>query len=90
VDFPLVQLDAFVESRLESNSVAVMPLAAWLDDAVLQRVASQGSNLSETAFVVDSLPAEAPTDLTRVSRRTPAVVHTGRSKWTSAFAQQLP
>jgi PhzF family phenazine biosynthesis protein len=59
VDVPLVQIDAFAECPLEGNPAAVMPLADWLDDTVMQRVALE-NNLSETAFVVDRLPADAP------------------------------
>ncbi|HVF94417.1 MAG TPA: PhzF family phenazine biosynthesis protein [Sphingomonas sp.] len=45
------QVDAFAEEPFTGNPAAVMPLAAWLDDAVLQRIAEE-NNLSETAFIV--------------------------------------
>lgn len=48
---PFAQIDAFASKPFEGNPAAVMPLAAWLDDAVLQRIA-QENNLSETAFLV--------------------------------------
>ena len=48
---PLVQIDAFAETLFEGNPAAVMPLASWLSDDVLQRIALE-NNLSETAFLV--------------------------------------
>jgi PhzF family phenazine biosynthesis protein len=47
----ITQIDAFADKPFEGNPAAVMPLAAWLDDAVLQKIAAE-NNLSETAFVV--------------------------------------
>lgn len=55
---PLLQIDAFADRLLEGNPAAVMPLPRWLGDAVLQRVAAE-NNLSETAFVVPGVPADA-------------------------------
>ena len=48
---PFAQIDAFASAPFEGNPAAVMPLTAWLDDDVLQRIASE-NNLSETAFIV--------------------------------------
>jgi len=48
---PIVQIDAFASKPFEGNPAAVMPLAAWLDDEVLQAIAAE-NNLSETAFLV--------------------------------------
>jgi len=48
---PFAQIDAFAESAFAGNPAAVMPLAHWLDDGVLQAIA-QENNLSETAFLV--------------------------------------
>ena len=48
---PFVQVDAFAASPFEGNPAAVMPLAAWLDDATLQAIAAE-NNLAETAFIV--------------------------------------
>ena len=48
---PLVQIDAFARRPFEGNPAAVMPLAAWLADDVLQAIAAE-NNLSETAFLV--------------------------------------
>lgn len=48
---PFVQIDAFASKPFEGNPAAVMPLAAWLEDDVLQAIAAE-NNLSETAFLV--------------------------------------
>jgi len=50
---PFFQVDAFAERPLTGNPAAVMPLERWLDDALLQAIASE-NNLSETAFTVPS------------------------------------
>jgi PhzF family phenazine biosynthesis protein len=44
-------VDAFTNKAFAGNPAAVCPLAAWLDDGLLQAVASE-NNLSETAFFV--------------------------------------
>jgi len=51
VRLAFAQIDAFAASPFEGNPAAVMPLSAWLDDSVLQNIASE-NNLSETAFLV--------------------------------------
>jgi PhzF family phenazine biosynthesis protein len=51
VTFPIYQVDAFAEAVFTGNPAAVMPLAKWLDDKVLQAIAME-NNLSETAFFV--------------------------------------
>jgi PhzF family phenazine biosynthesis protein len=48
---PIVQIDAFASEAFKGNPAAVMPLAAWLDDGVLQAIAAE-NNLSETAFLL--------------------------------------
>jgi PhzF family phenazine biosynthesis protein len=48
---PLLQIDAFADRPFTGNPAAVMPLDAWLDDDLLQRIAAE-NNLSETAFLV--------------------------------------
>lgn len=48
---PFAQIDAFAETAFTGNPAAVMPLASWLADDVLQAIASE-NNLSETAFIV--------------------------------------
>ena len=50
---PFFQVDAFAEKPLTGNPAAVMPLDKWLDDAVMQAIATE-NNLSETAFTVAS------------------------------------
>jgi PhzF family phenazine biosynthesis protein len=45
------QIDAFAQNVFQGNPAAVCPLQHWLDDAVLQAIASE-NNLSETAFFV--------------------------------------
>ena len=45
------QVDAFADAPFTGNPAAVMPLDAWLDDALLQSIAAE-NNLSETAFTV--------------------------------------
>lgn len=49
----IYQVDAFASKVFEGNPAAVCPLAAWLDDALMQRI-GQENNLSETAFFVPS------------------------------------
>ncbi|TPG17543.1 PhzF family phenazine biosynthesis protein [Sphingomonas koreensis] len=49
IDF--AQIDAFATAPFTGNPAAVMPLHAWLDDEVLQKIAAE-NNLSETAFLV--------------------------------------
>jgi PhzF family phenazine biosynthesis protein len=48
---PIFQVDAFAARRFGGNPAAVMPLPAFLDDAILQAIASE-NNLAETAFLV--------------------------------------
>ena len=60
-DLPYFQVDAFADRRFTGNPAAVMPLDAWLDDAILQAIA-QENNLAETAFTVP-LTGEADYEL---------------------------
>lgn len=48
---PLYQVDAFTSEVFSGNPAAVCFLDAWVEDAVLQAIASE-NNLSETAFLV--------------------------------------
>ena len=48
---PFVQVDVFADAVFGGNPAAVMPLSAWLDDDLLQRIAAE-NNLSETAFLI--------------------------------------
>lgn len=47
----IYQVDAFSDHVFGGNPAAVVPLTAWLDDALLQNIALE-NNLSETAFFV--------------------------------------
>ncbi len=51
LQIPIYQIDAFTETLFGGNPAAVCPLERWLDDDVLQSIASE-NNLSETAFFV--------------------------------------
>jgi predicted PhzF superfamily epimerase YddE/YHI9 len=55
MNLKLWQIDAFAEKPLEGNPAAVMPLDAWLDDALMQRIANE-NNLAETAYFVREAP----------------------------------
>ncbi|MDQ3247448.1 MAG: PhzF family phenazine biosynthesis protein [Pseudomonadota bacterium] len=59
---PFFQVDAFAERPLTGNPAAVMPLDRWLDDELLQAIASE-NNLSETAFTIPSQQADTDFDL---------------------------
>jgi PhzF family phenazine biosynthesis protein len=48
---PIFQIDAFTTRRFTGNPAAVMPMGAFLSDAMLQAIASE-NNLAETAFLV--------------------------------------
>ncbi|MBO0855027.1 MAG: PhzF family phenazine biosynthesis protein [Nocardia sp.] len=54
----LHQIDAFADAPFTGNPAAVMPLPAWLPDALLQRLAEE-NRLPETAFYISALPPEA-------------------------------
>lgn len=47
----IYQVDAFTNDVFKGNPAAVCPLEKWLDDTILQAIASE-NNLSETAFFV--------------------------------------
>ncbi|MGO2006913.1 PhzF family phenazine biosynthesis protein [Vreelandella alkaliphila] len=51
MNIDLYQVDAFAAKPFEGNPAAVCPLEAWLDDTLLQAIATE-NNLSETAFFV--------------------------------------
>ncbi len=56
-NLPFFQVDAFATKPFEGNPAAVMPLASWLPDDVLQGIAAE-NNLSETAFTVPDASGE--------------------------------
>lgn len=47
----IYQVAAFTESQFGGNPAAVVPLATWIDDSLMQNIAAE-NNLSETAFLV--------------------------------------
>ncbi len=48
---PIFQFDAFTNRRFTGNPAAVMPMARFPDDEVMQAIAAE-NNLAETAFLV--------------------------------------
>jgi predicted PhzF superfamily epimerase YddE/YHI9 len=58
MNLPLYWVDAFTAHAFGGNPAAVVPLDAWLDDGLLQRIANE-HGLSETAFFVRTGPARA-------------------------------
>lgn len=59
---PFAQIDAFADRPFTGNPAAVIPLEAWLDDALLQQIAEE-NNLSETAFLLPDASGEADFEL---------------------------
>ena len=51
MEFDIYQVSAFTGKSLGGNPAAVVPLDAWIDDALMQGIAAE-NNLSETAFFV--------------------------------------
>jgi len=51
IQIPIYQIDAFTSRVFSGNPAAVCPLKEWLDDSVMQSIATE-NNLSETAFFV--------------------------------------
>lgn len=62
MDHRLVQVDAFADRAFTGNPAAVMPLAQWLPDEILQAIAGE-NNLSETAFTIPDATGEADYEL---------------------------
>jgi len=52
---PLYWVDAFTETLFRGNPAAVVPLAAWPDEALMQKIAFE-NGLAETAFFVRTGP----------------------------------
>ena len=50
-EIPIYQVDAFTSKVFSGNPAAVCPLEQWLEDSVMQAIATE-NNLSETAFFV--------------------------------------
>jgi PhzF family phenazine biosynthesis protein len=51
MNLKLYQVDAFTNEVFKGNPAAVVPLDSWLEEKVMQNIASE-NNLSETAFFV--------------------------------------
>jgi predicted PhzF superfamily epimerase YddE/YHI9 len=61
-DLPYYHVDAFADRPFTGNQAAVMPLDAWLDDAVLQAIGEE-NNFAETAFIVQDASGQADYEL---------------------------
>jgi PhzF family phenazine biosynthesis protein len=59
---PFAQIDAFASAPFTGNPAAVIPLAAWLDDAILQAIGAE-NNLAETAFIMPDATGKADFEL---------------------------
>ena len=57
MELDIYQVAAFTDEPFGGNPAAVVPLEAWIDDELMQRIAAE-NNLSETAFFVPSGSAE--------------------------------
>jgi PhzF family phenazine biosynthesis protein len=51
------QVDAFAEKPLEGNPAAIVPLDAFLDTGLMQRIANE-NNVAETAYFVRKAPGQ--------------------------------
>ena len=61
-ELPYYHVDAFADRPFTGNQAAVMPLTAYLDDAVLQAIAEE-NNFAETAFYVPDATGAADYEL---------------------------
>jgi predicted PhzF superfamily epimerase YddE/YHI9 len=59
---PYYHVDAFADRPFTGNQAAVMPLDAWLDDAVLQAIGTENM-FAETAFIVPDASGAADYEL---------------------------
>ncbi|MFD5868719.1 PhzF family phenazine biosynthesis protein [Corynebacterium sp. NPDC060344] len=59
LELEIAQIDAFTDRVFGGNPAAVVHLSEWPSDATLQAIAAE-NNLSETAFLVGRIPADAP------------------------------
>jgi PhzF family phenazine biosynthesis protein len=59
---PYTHVDAFADRPFTGNQAAVMPLDAWLDDAVLQAIGEE-NNFAETAFIIPDASGQADYEL---------------------------
>ena len=61
-NLPYFHVDAFADQPFKGNQAAVMPLDAWLDDAVLQAIGEE-NNFAETAFYIPDATGETDYEL---------------------------
>lgn len=61
-DLPYYHVDAFADRPFTGNQAAVMPLDAWLDDAILQAIAEE-NNFAETAYYIPDTSGAADYEL---------------------------
>ncbi len=61
-EIPYYHVDAFAGRAFAGNQAAVMPLDAWLPDAVLTAIGAE-NNFAETAFIVPDASAAADYEL---------------------------
>lgn len=69
MDLQIYQVDAFTSKLFAGNPAAVVPLAEWIDDSLMQQIAAE-NNLAETAFFV---PVNDSDDHWHIRWFTPAV-----------------
>jgi PhzF family phenazine biosynthesis protein len=62
INVPYFHVDAFADAPFTGNQAAVMPLATWLPDAVLQAIAEE-NNFAETAFIIADETGETDFEL---------------------------
>ena len=51
MELTMYQVDAFTEKLFGGNPAAVIPLEAWIDEGLMQKIALE-NNLAETVFFV--------------------------------------
>ncbi len=61
-NLPYFHVDAFADQPFKGNQAAVMPLDAWLDDAVLQAIGEENA-FAETAFYIADTTGAADYEL---------------------------
>jgi PhzF family phenazine biosynthesis protein len=57
MELDVYQVAAFTDAPFGGNPAAVIPLAEWIDDELMQKIAAE-INLSETAFFVPVADSE--------------------------------
>jgi PhzF family phenazine biosynthesis protein len=59
---PIYQVDAFTSHLFGGNPAAVVPLSEWIDDMMMQQIATE-NNLADTAFFVPSANKDVDYDI---------------------------